>query len=750
MHVRSLLFTILGAILFLVAACQGDGAVTHPTFTPSAAMATSPPATQALNTPSGPTATTPPPSPNLTPDVQGHSGGTPTAAPRAAHTNRLIELEDSQGILYLKYPAALTQVQTQIDEQDKSYGYMLASPDGEEQLVVGVLIAQEMPLDDEAWQRQGENLTRAFAALLGQESMASAPKTIDARTLYLEQAADGTYGIFFAQEKSGVIGYLFWTMPQATWENQREDVTKSVIASFVWDPYDARVFFDDIITHRDPAGLFSLPLPAHMTDVETVDEHPMYGMMARSQKTGERLGFLLFDARTEELDDLFFDTLNRLEVGVFGQPVRAEAETTYDAQRFLVTFTEPFDSADGTMRGVEAIWEPQQGVRALFFWLAPAHVFTKEDVGNGVTPLFFHIQWDPARAAAYFAAHENASSRPSPTAIASPSPQTRTPRPAISAENLTSLQPLGRVSLEGSPDDLAWVSQDTMLAVVAAGRLHFYNQDLARIGPRQEVPAIFLAFSPDDEVAYLISQDDKDPLGDYTVIARPLDYLDSPNRSAEMAGRLDVPAWTTKLSGLAGVFAFDLSPDGRWLAVAEGHASVHLLDAQTGEVKAVFTMPYQGPHAPLILDIDFSPDSTLLGAVAYGGTFHVWRVADGSDVVHGRASLFSSEPAFLFATNQRFYLGGSMQVVEQTLEGKEMNRWSIEGTVDEMALNGDGSLLVIATGSEVLFVERASGEVMHRIPGSAPLAFRADHTLLAVTDGQQPSASEVVIYGVRP
>ena len=741
MNARWLLFITLTAIVVLAAGC-GGGAATAPTPTPVPPSPTPPPTATATVAPTAtlaPTATataTPEPKPTRRAQGKRRRTPTPTLDLQAALAGRLVEFEDSNDLFSLQYPGSLTQVEPSVEEENKLVVYTLTSPDEREQLIVVISVEKETPLNDEEWEQALLPSALTFIGIMG-EDVTHKQVIEEARSLYLETASDEKYGLFLAEEKSGVVGALIWAMPPETWENQRQDVADKVVGSFVWSPYTVRRFFGDIQTYRDPAGLFSLPIPTHMEQVETLDDYPMYGLMARSEQTGERLLFLLFDASTDELDDLFFDTMSQLEVELFGRPVTAEAETTYDAQDFLVTFTAPFDSADGTIRGVEAIWEPQQGVRALFFWLAPAEVFVGGYAGDVVAPLFFDIRWDPAGASARFAGQGTAPSGAAPTAVASPTPSAGTSRPAITAENAASLRQLGRLSLDEGVNDLEWVSGDTMLAVVTAERLSFYNDRLELIGPPQEIPTVLVAFSPDDQVVYTVFQDEADPLGTYTVVARPLD-------------RLDAPTWSTKLSGLAGVFDFDVSPDGRWLAVAEGNASVHLLDTQTGEVKATLKVPYQGAHAPLILGVDFSPDSTLLGAVAYGDIFHVWRVADGSDVAHGQESLYSSSASFLFAANDRFYVGGNTAVIERRTDGTEVSRLQVDGTAYQMALSADGSLLVVATGDEVLFVERGTGQVVHRVAGTAPVAFADDGTSLAVAGGEKPSPKEVLIFGVQP
>ena len=729
MNMRLFIPITLIVLIGMTAACGGGTTAPTPTSIPPSPTATD---TVAPTATLAPTATaTPEPQPTRQARSKRRRTPTPTLDLQAALTGRLVDLEDSKGLLYLQYPASLTQVESSVEEESERVGYTLASPDEQEQLVVVISVEKGTPLNDEEWKQALLPAAITFASIMGEDA-AEQQVIKEARSIYLEAASDDTYGLFFTQEKSGVVGSLIWVMPLETWQNQRQDVASKVIGSFVWSPYTVRRFFGDIQTYRDPAGLFSLPLPTHVEQVETLDDHPMYGLMARSEQTGERLLFLLFDTSTDELDDLFFDTVSQLEVKLFGRPMTAEAETTYDAQDFLVTFTDPFDSADGANRGVEAIWEPQQGVRALFFWLAPTEVFTGSYAGDVVAPIFLDIVWDPARASAYFAAQGPATPQAPPTPMAGAS------RPVITAENATAIREIGRLGLKGYVTDIAWSPDGTMLAVAASDRLFLYNgRTLEQAEPPEELKARFVRFSPDGNVLYTIQGDEQQPDGPFYLTARPVKRLDS-------------PLWSIRFTNSDGILDLAISPDGRLLAVADGNATLHLVDAKTGKVAATFEMTYKAEEPPPIQDVDFSPDGALVGAaMSHDALFQVWRVADGGVVAQGNAGI-PSPTSILFASLERFYVAGYSAVAEWSTDGIQVNRFKVDGefTVDA-ALGANGSLLLLAA-PDVLFVDRDTGRTLHRIAGMAPLALSADGTLLAFTRGESLSTRDVVIFGVQP
>ena len=67
----------------------------------------------------------------------------------------------------------------------------------------------------------------------------------------------------------------------------------------------------------------------------------------------------------------------------------------------------------------------------------------------------------------------------------------------------------------------------------------------------------------------------------------------------------------------------DVSPDGKWLAAAEGN-DIKLIDFATGTAAKTFA----GHKAP-VSGLSFSPDNTRLLSGAQDGNFTVWTVADG-------------------------------------------------------------------------------------------------------------------------
>src|SRR4029077_497186 len=78
--------------------------------------------------------------------------------------------------------------------------------------------------------------------------------------------------------------------------------------------------------------------------------------------------------------------------------------------------------------------------------------------------------------------------------------------------------------------------------------------------------------------------------------------------------------------GESGLVAVDLSPDGRWIAVADSGEQVHLIDRTTGEVLAT------GEAGERTNCVRFDPSSRLLATACSfqgGGSVRIDRIEDG-------------------------------------------------------------------------------------------------------------------------
>ena len=66
------------------------------------------------------------------------------------------------------------------------------------------------------------------------------------------------------------------------------------------------------------------------------------------------------------------------------------------------------------------------------------------------------------------------------------------------------------------------------------------------------------------------------------------------------------------------------SPDGKILASGSWDKTLHLYDAQTGELQKTFT-----GHADWVLSVVFSPDGKMLASGSQDQTVRVWDVETG-------------------------------------------------------------------------------------------------------------------------
>jgi len=93
------------------------------------------------------------------------------------------------------------------------------------------------------------------------------------------------------------------------------------------------------------------------------------------------------------------------------------------------------------------------------------------------------------------------------------------------------------------------------------------------------------------------------------------------------------------LAGDSVVYNLAFSPDGRWLAAAEGAASVRLWDLSDPENPSFTLLTAGAPAAAHAWGLAFSPDSRLLAAGFSDGTLVLWELASAQPVaVHQHAA----------------------------------------------------------------------------------------------------------------
>jgi len=112
---------------------------------------------------------------------------------------------------------------------------------------------------------------------------------------------------------------------------------------------------------------------------------------------------------------------------------------------------------------------------------------------------------------------------------------------------------------------------------------------------------------------------------------RPAQRLYAGSSKAVHVLDLQAGKWTGALQGHAGlVRSIALSPDGKWLAAAGGHAArygeVKIWNLQTGEMVRTLR-----GHSDAIYSVVFSPDGHRLATSSYDRLIKLWDVASGQE-----------------------------------------------------------------------------------------------------------------------
>ena len=102
-------------------------------------------------------------------------------------------------------------------------------------------------------------------------------------------------------------------------------------------------------------------------------------------------------------------------------------------------------------------------------------------------------------------------------------------------------------------------------------------------------------------------------------VASPAANLNGPDQHQEVPFVRE----TIRIDNSEGIFAVDLSPDGRVLAAGAQNASLQLRDAKTGSLQFDLI-----GHEGDVVDIKFSRSGNRLASVAFDG-IRIWRVSDG-------------------------------------------------------------------------------------------------------------------------
>ncbi|MDQ7029798.1 MAG: hypothetical protein Q9O62_08490 [Ardenticatenia bacterium] len=315
-----------------------------------------------------------------------------------------------------------------------------------------------------------------------------------------------------------------------------------------------------------------------------------------------------------------------------------------------------------------------------------------------------------------------------PPPTTAPTPPTATvasPPLLLAPDTVQRLKEIGKLSVAGALpiNDFAWTPDGAYLVLAVPSetgehspRLTWYEaRTISPVVPPDEMQGSRVLFSPD---------------GQFMAVARS--GLGEDRLEVRRAG--DGRPVQTVAGFFYGIHALAFSPDSRLLAMANGNATVRLVEVKSGLVLHELNVPYEGVHAPLVQDVAFSPDGELVAGAAYGGTVQVWRSADGSSVTTVQTGKVQPN-AVVVLDSERFVTTGFPLA----------RVWRIDGTVEtelegqesplDLALSPDGRLLVTVERFYVLFWDVSRRRLVHRVESEAPLRsvrFSPDGSRLAL------------------
>ncbi len=635
---------------------------------------------------------------------------TPTPASEgAAGWSEFGDPYDPNSLFTIRYPAHLSVVEENADENQ--YGYIFSNPEDTEALVVSFIPVDSQPLDEATWGKVVDAIISEVTTTVGYDAEILSRTTLEDLRLVTFQVmseAEQNGGLIALQEDRGIVLVRFWLFPKDRWEERLKQWEEMEIT---WFPPRVHKKFGMWTPYEEALGFFSFSRPPQLDEEQELTDPPV-GYAFKSGKTGEGMVFVYSDVTDEELKATFEQFVQELRAQFFGENPIMESEPSEDEQGRPLTIT-AIISEDGSQRGLEALWEAQQGVRAYFLWMAPAELWKGNYLDDTILRVLQSLQWSPEKVREYYDRFYLSSSS--------------TPQEAP--------EPIRLALPEGeSPVDLAWDPAGRWIAVAllddssAGSHLALYDAQTHERLAGPDIRASQIVFSPDGSLlATAYWHEDRQDHLDVWETATLLEEGATPKST--FTGRF------------GGIFDLSFSPDGRLIALAVSAAQgslVPVVDVETGAAVQMLKFPYQGVHAPIVEEVAFSPDGAHLAAIAYGGTVQVWRTEDWEPVATVKTGITADPNTLLFSDPQGFLTNGS------TEEGYALHIWRVDGTLAasipapesiHTLTRSSGGQLVVALGSSEAYVVISGEQGLELLPVGGPfqeLVFSPDDQWIAV------------------
>ncbi|HFD38407.1 MAG TPA: hypothetical protein ENJ31_00950 [Anaerolineae bacterium] len=285
---------------------------------------------------------------------------------------------------------------------------------------------------------------------------------------------------------------------------------------------------------------------------------------------------------------------------------------------------------------------------------------------------------------------------------------------SLTPANIQQLTEIGQAAVGPARPGLDWSPDGRWLALTredaSTGMAYlalFDAQSLTAADLPAPIQASHVAFSPDGRflaVSFYRDLEDHVQIWETARLFQP-----------------DAAPFSSYTGNFGGIQGLTFSPDNRLLALAVSAAQgslVPLIEVETGQVRHMLKVSYQGTHAPLVENVAFSPDGSLVGAVTYGGIIQVWRVADGSLIVSATTGV-TQPNQIAFLSPDRFVTNGYPTAIVWGLDGKPLIGLTDAADLWTLDVAPEGGLVAGAKAEQISFWDATDGALLRSIAAPA-------------------------------